>query len=73
MDAPTKATMWEARPAPGLLAPPGVAPIGTVRWGVVYLPTGRWVVYGSEARCRRLAAQLAEADAILARPSADRA
>jgi hypothetical protein len=67
MDAPAAATTWEARPAAGLPAPPGVTPVGVVRWGVVYRPTGRWVAFGSEARCRRLAAHLTEADAILAR------
>jgi len=40
------------------------------RWGIEYGPTGRWVAYGSEARCRRLVAQLAEVDAILARAGA---
>jgi hypothetical protein len=68
MDAPAAAAAtWEARPATGPPAPPGVAPGGTVRWGLLHLPSGRWVAFGSEARCRRLAAHLAEADAILAR------
>jgi hypothetical protein len=37
---------------------------GAVRWGVVHPPSGRWVAFGSEAVCRRLAAYLTEADAI---------
>ena len=60
MDAPAAATTWEARPAQGGRVFPGA-----VRWGVVHLPTGRWVAFGSEARCRQLAARLTEADAIL--------
>jgi hypothetical protein len=36
-----------------------------VRWGIQHRPSGRWVVFGSEARCRSLVAHLAEADAIL--------
>jgi hypothetical protein len=61
MDATATAsgTRWEARP----LAPR--APGG--RWGVAYLPTGRWVAFGGEARCRALVAHLTEVDAILAR------
>jgi hypothetical protein len=62
MNAPAAATTWEARPAAGA---PGLP--GAVRWGVVHLPSGRWVAFGSEARCRRLAAHLTETDAILAR------
>jgi hypothetical protein len=50
---------------PGLPAPPPAAPVGAGRWGVVHRPSGRWVAFGSEARCRRLAAHLTEADAIL--------
>jgi hypothetical protein len=60
MDAPVAATTWEARPAQSGRVFPGV-----VRWGVVHLPTGRWVAFGSEARCRDLAAHLTEADSIL--------
>jgi hypothetical protein len=56
-------TEWEARP---LTWPARAAPGG--RWGIEHRPTGRWVAFGSEARCRRLAAQLAEVDAILTRP-----
>jgi hypothetical protein len=52
------ASAWEARPLTAQ------APAG--RWGLRYRPTGRWIAYGSEARCRALAAQLAAADAILA-------
>jgi hypothetical protein len=59
-------TEWEARP---LAWPARAAPGG--RWGIEHRPTGRWVAFGSEALCRRLAAQLAEADAILARTAAD--
>ena len=51
-------------------APAGVARAGGAggRWGIAHRPTGRWVAFGSEARCRRLAAQLAEVDALLTRP-----
>ena len=35
-------------------------------------PTGRWVAFGTEARCRALAAPLAEVDALLARVAAER-
>jgi hypothetical protein len=62
MDAPAAATTWEARPAQGHPAFPGAG-----RWGVVHRPTGRWMAFGSEARCRALATHLTEADAILAR------
>jgi hypothetical protein len=62
MSAPAAATTWEARPAMGSPKLPGA-----VRWGVVHLPSGRWAAFGSEAVCRRLAAHLAETDAILAR------
>ena len=57
------ATTWEARPAQGHPASPGAE-----RWGVVHRPTGRWTAFGSEARCRQLAAHLTEVDAILSRP-----
>ena len=63
--AAASGTEWEARPLAG---PARATPGG--RWGIEYRPTGRWVAYGSEARCRRLAAQLAEVDAILARAGA---
>ena len=63
MDAPVVAATWEARPAQGGRGSPGV-----VRWGVVHRPTGRWVAFGSEARCRALAAHLTEADSILPPP-----
>ena len=68
MNASTAATAWEARPMHG---DPGLP--GAVRWGVVHLPTGRWMATGSEARCRRLAAHLTEADTILARPAGSEA
>ena len=48
------------RPVAGGAAPPPAA-----RWGVVQRPTGRWMVFGSEARCRALAARLTEAGATL--------
>jgi hypothetical protein len=68
MNAPAAAPTWEARPMQGHSAYPGA-----VRWGVMHLPTGRWVAFGSEARCRQLASHLTEADAILSGPvSADR-
>lgn len=51
---------WEARALGGRLAPPGGG-----RWGVVHRPTGRWVAFGGEARCRQMAAHLNEVDAIL--------
>jgi hypothetical protein len=51
---------WEARRLPGR-----PALFGGTRWGVVHVPTGRWVAFSSEARCRRMAAHLTEADAIL--------
>ena len=63
MNAPTAATTWEARPVQGHPAFPGA-----VRWGVVHRPTGRWMAFGSEARCRALAAHLTEADSILPPP-----
>jgi hypothetical protein len=49
---------WEARPL-------DATALGG-RWGLAHRPTGRWVAYGSAARCRALAAHLNEADAILA-------
>ena len=55
---------WAARPAMGAPELPGV-----VRWGVYYAPTGRWVAFGSEARCRALVAHLTEVDAILDGPA----
>ena len=58
-------TAWEARP----LARPGRATPGG-RWGIEHRPTGGWIAIGSAARCQRLAAHLAEADAILSRPAA---
>jgi hypothetical protein len=58
----TGAATWVARPATGLPAPPGAG-----RWGVVHAPTGRWVAFGSAARCRALAAHLTEADSLLRR------
>ena len=45
---------WVARPL-AAQAPEG-------RWGIAHRPTGRWIAYGSEARCRSLAAQLAADD-----------
>ena len=56
--AETIETEWVARPRAARTRPE--------RWGIVYRPTGRWVAYGSETRCRALATHLAEADAILA-------
>jgi len=55
---------WAARPAMGTPELPGA-----VRWGVYYAPTGRWVAFGSEARCRALVAHLTEVDAILDGPA----
>jgi hypothetical protein len=52
-------TGWVARPRAARTRPE--------RWGIVYRPTGRWVAYGSEARCRALAKHLTEVDAILDR------
>ena len=51
-------TGWEACP---LAWPARATPGG--RWGIEHRPTGRWVAFGTEARCRRLVAQLTEADA----------
>ena len=68
MKASPAVRTWEARPMRGDPALPGA-----VRWGVVHLPTGRWMASGSEARCRRLAAHLTAADAILARPAGSEA
>ena len=66
MDAPAVGTAaWVARPAMGAPELPGA-----VRWGVVYAPTGRWVAFGSEARCRSLVAHLAAVDTILGSPTA---
>jgi hypothetical protein len=55
---------WEARPL-------GERPtlLGGVRWGVAHVPTGRWVAFGGEARCRLMAEHLNEADAILRGPA----
>src|SRR5262245_52818367 len=63
------AIKWEARPA--IVAPPGPghAP-EAVRWGVVHVPSHRWIAFGDEARCRRLVAHLTEADAIFGGPNA---
>jgi hypothetical protein len=55
--------VWEAHPAPGEADPPPPA-----RWGVVHRPTGRWVAFGDEAQCRRVAARLTEANATLPDP-----
>jgi hypothetical protein len=63
--APKRGTGWEARP----VAPPPAGPAGPAgppdgeRWGVRHRPTGRWVAFGREAQCRRLAARLTELDA----------
>jgi hypothetical protein len=60
--APKRGTGWEARP----VAPPPAGPAGPPggeRWGVRHRPTGRWVAFGREAQCRRLAARLTELDA----------
>jgi hypothetical protein len=66
MDPPAAgAATWVARPMMGTPTLPGA-----VRWGVIHAPTGRWVAFGSEARCRALAAHLTEVDAILRRPGA---
>jgi hypothetical protein len=51
---------------------PGNA-LGVVRWGVFYAPTGRWVAFGTEARCRSLVAHLTEVDAILTASPTDAA
>ena len=56
--------LWAARPAMGVPHAPGDA-LGAVRWGVVHVPSGRWVAFGSEARCRRMVAHLTEVNAIL--------
>jgi hypothetical protein len=61
----TSGTGWAARP---LTWPARATPGG--RWGIEHRPTGEWVAFGTEARCRALAAQLAEADALLRRPAA---
>ena len=58
------AATWVARPAMGAPELPGA-----VRWGVYSAPTGRWVAFGSEARCRALVAHLTEVDAILDGPA----
>ena len=59
------AATWVARPAMGAPELPGAG-----RWGVVYAPTGRWVAFGSEARCRSLVAHLTAVDTILGPPGA---
>ena len=51
-------TGWEAHP---LRWPARATPGG--RWGSAHRPTGRWVAFGTEARCRRLVAQLTAAGA----------
>jgi hypothetical protein len=58
-----------ARPAIWVLPAPGHAP-GAVRWGVVHVPSGRWMAFGDGARCRQLVAHLTAVDAILTRPGA---
>jgi hypothetical protein len=58
-------TGWAARP---LTWPARATPGG--RWGIEHRPTGAWMAFGTEARCRALAAQFAEADALLARAGA---
>jgi hypothetical protein len=55
---------WEARPVPE------TSPAEAGRWGVVHVPSGRWVAFGSAARCRAMAAQLVAVDAILRPPGA---
>jgi hypothetical protein len=62
MDALTAATAWEVRALPWH---PAATPPGSRRWGVFHLPTGRWVAFGSEARCQSVAVHLTEVDAIL--------
>jgi hypothetical protein len=66
MDAPA-AMAWEAR---ALHWHPAAPPAGARRWGVFHLPTGRWVAFGSAARCQTLAAHLTEVDTILGPPGA---
>ena len=69
MDAPAAgAATWVARPTTGAPDAPG-----TGRWGVVHVPSGHWVAFGSEARCRAVAAQLRAVDAILRRRGASEA
>ena len=51
-------TEWVARPRAARTRPE--------RWGIVYRPTGRWVAYGSETRCRALVTHLAAVVPILA-------
>jgi hypothetical protein len=60
------AATWVVRPMMGAPALPGV-----VRWGVIHVPSGGWVAFGSEARCRAVVAHLTEVDAILARRAAE--
>ena len=38
------------------------------RWGIQHRPSGRWVAFGSEAQCRRVATRLTEANATLPDP-----
>jgi hypothetical protein len=56
----TAAVLWEARP---VRRPPEA--LGEPRWGVIHVPSGRWVAFGDEARCRRMVAHLIHADAVL--------
>jgi hypothetical protein len=58
------AATWEARPVPE------TAPAEAGRWGVVHVPSGCWVAFGSAARCQAVAAQLVVVDALLRRSGA---
>jgi len=46
----------------------GPGPVQGVRWGVIHVRTGRWVAFGSEARCRALVAHLTAVNALLHGP-----
>ena len=55
--AATTAPVWIARRCPGAAGPPETP--GAARWGLVYLPADRVMLFASEMRCRSLAARLA--------------
>ena len=58
MDVTELEPVWAAHPAP-----PDPPQLGPERWGIRHGPTGRWLAFGPEARCRSLVARLTAAPA----------